>query len=124
MEKTQKLLNAVKEGMTEKKAKNIVKINFQGTKNAVTDYFMICEVVTNKQVTAVSNSVEEIVLKQTKEKPIHKEGIENSEWIILDYFDVVVHVFQTEFRELYKLEELWADAEITKIDVKYSNIEN
>ena len=54
----------------------------------------------------------------------HKEGIENSEWIILDYFDVVVHVFQTEFRESYKLEELWADAEITKIEVKYTSIEN
>lgn len=124
MSKTQKLLDAIKEGMTEKQAKNIVKINFQETKNAITDYFMICEASTDKQVAAVSNSIEEIVRKQTKEKPIHVEGIDNSEWVILDYFDVVVHVFQTDFRESYKLEELWADAEITKIDVKYSNIEN
>ncbi len=124
MTKTQKLLEAVKEGMIEKQAKNIVKIDFQEIKNAIADYFMICEVTTDKQVAAVSDSVEEIVLKQTKEKAIYKEGFENSEWIILDYFDVVVHVFQTEFREAYKLEELWADAEITKIDVKYSKIEN
>ena len=124
MNKTQKLLDAVIEGMTEKKAKNIVNINFKGTKNAVSDYFMICEVSTDKQVAAVSDSVEEFVFKNTKEKPIHKEGIENSEWVILDYFDVIVHIFNTEFRESYKLEELWADAEITKIDVKYSSIEN
>ncbi len=124
MNKTQKLSDAVIEGMVEKKAKNIVKINFQGIKNAVADYFIICEAATNKQVAAVSDSVEKNVSITIKEKPIHKEGIENSEWIILDYFDVVVHIFQTEFRELYKLEELWADAEITKIDVKYTSIEN
>lgn len=124
MSKTQKLLDAVKEGMIEKQAKNIVIINFQETKNSITDYFIICEASTDKQVTAVSNSIEEIVQKQTKDKPIHREGFENSEWVILDYFDVVVHVFQTEFRESYKLEELWADSEITKIDVKYSKIEN
>ena len=104
MTKTQKLLEAVREGMIEKQAKNIVKINFQETKNAIADYFMICEAATDKQVTAVSNSVEEIVLKQTKEKAIYKEGFENSEWIILDYFDVVVHVFQTEFRESYRFD--------------------
>ena len=124
MSKTQKLLEAIKEGMIEKKAQNIVKINFEETKNSITDYFLICEADTDKQVGAIMDSVEEFVLKNTREKPFHKEGKENSEWIILDYFDVVVHIFQKEFRESYKLEELWADAEITKIDVKYTNIEN
>lgn len=124
MSKTQKLLESIKEGMIEKKAQNIVKINFAGTKNAITDYFMICDAESDKQVAAIMDSVEEFVLKNTKEKPIHREGKENSEWIIIDYFDVVVHIFRREFRESYKLEELWADADIIKIDVKYTSIEN
>lgn len=124
MSKTQKLLESIKEGMIEKKAQNIVKINFAGTKNAITDYFMICDAESDKQVAAIMDSVEEFVLRNTKEKPIHREGKENSEWIIIDYFDVVVHIFRREFRESYKLEELWADADIIKIDVKYTSIEN
>ncbi len=124
MNKTQKLLDAIKEGMIEKKANNIVNINFAGTNNSITDFFMICEADTPKQVEAISKSVDEFVLKNTKEKPIHSEGKENAEWIIIDYFDVIVHIFQKEFRESYKLEELWADAEITKIEVKYSSIDN
>lgn len=124
MSKTQKLLEAIKEGMIEKKAQNITQINFAGTMNAITDYFMICDAGTDKQVAAIMDSVEEYVKKNTKENPIHKEGKENSEWIIIDYFDVVVHIFRKEFRESYKLEELWADAEIINIDVKYTSIEN
>ncbi len=124
MSNTQKLLEAIKEGMIEKKANAIVNINFAGTNNSITDYFLICEAETQKQVEAISKSVEEFVFKNTKEKPIHTEGKDNAEWIIIDYFDVIVHIFQKEFRESYKLEELWADAEITKIDVKYSSIDN
>ena len=124
MSKTQKLLEAIKEGMIEKKAQNIVEIDFEGTKSDITDYFLICEADTDRQVGAIMDSVEEFALKITGEKPFHKEGKENSEWIILDYFDVVVHIFQKEFRESYKLEELWADAKVTKIEVSYTNIEN
>ncbi len=124
MTETQKLLDAIKEGMTEKKAKNIVKMDFAGTENSITDFFMICEAETDKQVEAIADSVERIVRKETGEKVFHKEGYENAEWIILDYFDVVVHVFRSEFRTTYKLEDLWADTEITKIEVKYSIIEN
>ena len=124
MSKTQKLLDAIKEGMIEKKAQNIVNINFDGNINAITDYFMICEMSNDKQVKAVAESVEETVRKNTNEKPIHKEGYENFEWVILDYFDVVVHIFQSEFRETYRLEELWADAKVEKIDVNYSSIEH
>jgi len=124
MSKTQNLLEAVKEGMIEKKAQNIVNIDFDGSINAITDHFMICEMSTDKQVKAVAESVEEVVFKNTKEKPIHKEGMENYEWVILDYFDIVVHIFQKEFRESYRLEELWADAKIQEIEVNYSSIEN
>ncbi|MCF6364628.1 MAG: ribosome silencing factor [Bacteroidales bacterium] len=124
MNNTQKLLEAIKEGMIEKMANNIVNINFSGTENAITDFFIICDAENQKQVEAISDSVEKTVLKNTKEKPIHTEGKENAEWIIIDYFDVIVHIFRKEFRETYKLEELWGDAEINKIEVKYSNIEN
>ncbi len=124
MSETVKLLNAVKEGMIEKKAKRIVEIDFAGTQNSITNYFMICEADTDIQVEAIANSIERTVRKQTGEKIFHKEGYENAEWIILDYFNVVVHVFRSEFRESYKLEDLWADAKIREIDVKYSSIEN
>ncbi|NPA67524.1 MAG: ribosome silencing factor [Chlorobi bacterium] len=124
MAKTQELINAVLDGMIEKKAQNIVKIDFKDTRNTVTDYFMICEAAIDKQVEAIADSVERFVRKQTGEHVFHKEGYENAEWIILDYFDVVVHVFRSEFRNAYGLEDLWADAKISKIDVKYSSIEN
>jgi len=124
MAETQKLLDAIKNGMTEKKAKNIVKMNFANTLNSITDYFMICEVETDKQAVTVADSVERMVRNETGEKVFHKEGYENAEWIILDYFDVMVHIFRSEFRESYQLEDLWADAEITNIEVKYSSIEN
>ncbi len=124
MAETQELLKAIQEGMTEKKAKNIVKMNFENTQNSITDFFMICEAETDRQVEAIADSVERFVRKETGEKVFHKEGYENAEWIILDYFDVMVHIFRSEFRNSYNLEDLWADAEITNIDVKYSSIEN
>jgi ribosome-associated protein len=124
MSDTQKLLETVKEGMIEKKAENIVILDFKNIKNAITDYFVICEASNDIQVNAIKESVEEFTLKQIRQKPQHIEGTENSEWIILDYFDVVVHIFQKHTRKYYKLEELWADAPLTKLDVQYSNIQN
>lgn len=124
MSKTQILLDAIKEGMIEKKAQNITSIDFIGHVNAITDYFLICEMTTDKQVKAVAESIEKSVFEKTKEKPIHKEGYENFEWVILDYFDVVVHIFQSEFREAYKLEDLWGDASIQKFEVNYSSIDH
>jgi ribosome-associated protein len=118
MSKTLKLLEALKEGMLEKKAENIVIIDFRDTPNAITDYFIICEANTGIQVNAIRESVEEFGIKSAGQKPKHIEGIENSEWIILDYFDVVVHIFQKQSRAYYKLEELWADAGITRIDTE------
>jgi ribosome-associated protein len=118
MSKTLKLLDAVKDGMIEKKAQNIVIIDFQKTYNSITDFFIICEANSVIQVNAIKDSVEEFTIKLTNQKPKHIEGVENSEWIILDYFDVVVHIFQKQAREFYKLEELWADAGITKVDHK------
>lgn len=123
MSNSKKLVEAVTLGMIDKKANNIVTINFAETKNAITDYFVICDASNPKQAEAIADSVERFTRKELKEKPIHTEGKENSEWIILDYFNVVVHIFQNDFRASYKLEELWADSEIKTIDVKYSNLD-
>jgi len=124
MAETQKLLDAIKEGMTNKKAQKIIKLDFTGIENSITDYFMICEAETDKQVEAIADSVEKFVRNETGEHVFHKEGYENAEWIILDYFDAVVHIFKAESRESYGLEDLWADAKSTNIEVKYSSIEN
>lgn len=124
MSNSKKLVDAIVLGMIDKKANNIVTINFKNTKNAITDYFVICDASNPKQTEALADSIERFARNEAQERPIHSEGKDNAEWIILDYFNVVVHIFQKEFRESYKLEELWADAEINKIDVKYSSLDN
>jgi ribosome-associated protein len=98
-------------GMQEKKAKEIICMDLRNVHNAVTDFFVICHGDSNTQVDAIAGSVEEEIRKVIGEKPWHREGFENAEWILLDYVNVVVHVFQKEQRGFYKLEALWADAE-------------
>lgn len=109
------LTDAVVEGILEVKGKNISILNLKDIHNRVCDYFIICQADSNTQVNAIAGSVEEIVKKKTGERPYRKEGFENSEWILVDYVTVVVHIFQTEVRNFYNLESLWADAEVTEI---------
>ena len=99
--------------MQERKAKNITIVNLSGIENSVSDFFVICEADSKIHVEAIADSVDEIVQKKTGERPFHAEGYENSEWILIDYINVVAHVFQKETRDYYNLEGLWADAEIT-----------
>ncbi|MBP7808398.1 MAG: ribosome silencing factor [Bacteroidia bacterium] len=99
--------------MEEKKAKNITIINLTSIENSVADFFVICDADSKTHVEAIADSVDEIVQKTTNERPFHAEGFENAEWILMDYINVVVHVFQKEIRDYYNLEALWADAEIT-----------
>ena len=110
---TTALVDAVIDGMQEKKAKNITIINLSGIENTVSDFFVICDADSKTHVEAIADSIDEVVTKQTGERPFHAEGYENAEWILLDYINVVVHVFQKETRHYYNLEALWADAEIT-----------
>lgn len=112
---TKKLVDAVVLGMQEKKAKNIVFLNFKTTNTSICDYFVICDAESSTQVDAIANSVEVIVKKEMNENPLHKEGFENASWILLDYMDVVVHVFQSESRDFYNIEGFWEDAEKTEI---------
>jgi len=109
------LVDGIVEGILEVKGRNISILNLKEIHNRVCDYFIICQADSNTQVNAIAGSVEEMVKKQTGERPYRKEGFENAEWILVDYVTVVVHIFQTEVRNFYNLESLWADAEITKV---------
>lgn len=112
---TELLADAIVEGILEVKGRNISVLNLKDIHNRVCDYFIICQADSNTQVNAIAGSVEEMVKKIIGERPYRKEGFENSEWILVDYVTVVVHVFQTEVRNFYNLESLWADAEVTQI---------
>lgn len=114
-EQTIGLLDAVVEGMKDKKAKNITIINLIGLEHRVADYFVICDADSNTHVNAIADSVEESVIKNTKERPYHSEGKQNGEWILIDYVNIVAHIFMRETREFYNIEGLWADGEITHI---------
>ncbi len=99
-------------GIQEKKGNEIVRLDLRALKGSVTDYFVICHADSTTQVNAIAKSVEEEVYKALKQDPWRKEGMEQGEWVLLDYIDVVVHIFKTEKRQHYGIEELWGDAEI------------
>lgn len=103
-------------GMQERKGTDIVVLNLKELKNAVADYFIICSASSDTQLDALARSVEEEVEKITGQSPWQSEGRTNREWILLDYVDVVVHVFLRDRRQFYALEELWGDAEFTYIE--------
>ncbi|MEQ9405229.1 MAG: ribosome silencing factor [Cyclobacteriaceae bacterium] len=105
----------VVEGMLEKKAQDVVVMDLRNVKHAIADYFILCSGNSDTQIDAISESVEEQVHKKSRQNPWKREGRENKEWILLDYIDVVAHIFNKEKREFYGLEELWGDAKISKI---------
>ena len=111
----EELKNLVISGMQEKKAKEIVCIDLRSIKNSVADFFVICHADSKTHVEAIADSVEEFVMEHTGEYPKNKEGIANAEWILLDYVNVIAHVFRHEQREFYGIERLWADADIQQI---------
>ena len=110
------LVDAVVEGIQEKKGKNIVVLDMTRIDNSICKYLVICEGDSNIHVDAVADSVDDYVREKLSEKPYHIEGQNNAEWILIDYVDVIVHVFQKSVREFYNLEGLWADAKRTDIE--------
>jgi ribosome-associated protein len=114
MAKKLKIKNALIEfaihGIHEKKGKNITLLDLTEIPTAVCKYFLLCNGDSTTQVQAIADSIIEEVRKATGEKPWHTEGYDNREWILIDYADLVVHVFLPEVREFYGLEDLWADA--------------
>lgn len=107
------LCDSVINGIQEKKGFDIVKLDLREVPAAITDFFIICSGGSDTQIGAIADSVDEEVFKDLKELPWHKEGFTNKEWILLDYVNVVVHVFRKEKREFYDLESLWGDAKIS-----------
>jgi ribosome-associated protein len=110
------LADLVVRGMQDKKASDIVVLNLKELKNAVADYFIICSANSDTQIEAIARSVEEEIEKVTGENAWQTEGRTNREWVLLDYVDVVVHVFLRDRRKFYALEELWGDADISYIE--------
>ena len=99
-------------GIQEKKGNDIVRLDLRNIHSSVSDYFVICHADSATQVKAIANSIEDEVFKAIQQDPWRKEGIEYGEWILLDYVNVVIHIFRTDKREFYGVEELWGDAEV------------
>ena len=108
------LANIIK-GIEEVKGNDIDILDLREIDNTVCDYFIICNGNSNTQVNAIVNSIQKIVSKELKDKPWHVEGSENAEWVLMDYVNIVVHVFQKHIREYYNIEGLWGDAKIITI---------
>lgn len=113
------LIAEIIKGIEDVKGIKVVILDLRELKNTVCDYHIICEGSSNTQVNAISASVQKTVSKALKDKPWHVEGEANAEWILLDYINVVVHVFQKHIREFYDLEGLWGDAKITNLEATY-----
>lgn len=106
------LSNVIVEGMKNLKAKEIVSMDLTNLDTAVCDFFVICHGTSDTHVSAISESIITQTLKSLQEKPWHKEGLNNGSWVLLDYGNVVAHIFQKEHREYFNLETLWGDAKI------------
>jgi len=112
---TDYLVDNVVKGVFEKKGLNVIKIDLRKLDIRIADFFIICHGSSTTQVDSISYSVEDTVRKATGQKPLHREGLENCFWVLIDYGDVIVHVFQEEYRNFYSLESLWADANVVKM---------
>jgi ribosome-associated protein len=112
---SEKLCNAIVEGMQDNKAKDIVVLDLRDIDSAVCDFFVICSGESSTQVDGIADSVTRFTRKTLKQKPWHTEGKTKSEWVLLDYIDVVAHVFYKETRHFFDLEDLWSDAKRTDI---------
>lgn len=109
------LVDAIVEGMQNNKAQDITILNLRQLDSAVCDFFVICSGESSTQVDGIANAVQRNTRKELKEKPWHTEGKSNSEWILLDYIDVVCHIFYKDARSFYDIEDLWADAKRTDL---------
>ncbi len=110
------LIALILQGIEDVKGNDIILLDLREIENTVCDYFIICNGTSNTQVNAIVGSIQKTVSKAIKDKPWHIEGYDNAEWVLMDYVNVVVHVFQKHIREFYDIEGLWGDAEFTKIE--------
>ncbi len=115
MREKDRLLESIIRGIQEKKGKNITTIELKEIAGSICDYFVICEGKTPMQVSAVAESIEEIVWKNTRENPLRIHGQQRAEWIGMDYGTIIVHIFLPELRAFYDIDHLWADAFLENI---------
>ena len=112
------LISKIISGVEDVKGNDISLLDLRDIENTVCSYFIVCSGSSNTHVNAIVSSVQKTVSKELREKPFHTEGLENSEWVLIDYVNIVVHVFQKHVREYYNIEELWGDAKTTQIASK------
>ena len=110
------LIALILQGIEDVKGHNINLLDLREIENTVCDYFIICNGTSNTHVNAIVGSIQKTVSKAIKDKPWHIEGEENAEWVLMDYVNVVVHVFQKQIRDFYDIEGLWGDAKFTTIE--------
>lgn len=115
MNETKQLIETIREGIQEKKGKNIVVADLTDIENTICNYFVICQGNSPSQVEAIVDSVKEHTREKAHCKPFAVDGLNNAQWVAMDYADVLVHVFLPEVRDFYNLEHLWADAQLTHI---------
>ena len=118
-ESSEILLDKIIHGIENDKGENIQKMDLRKIENTPCEFFVICSGNSNTQVSAIVNSIKKKVSKTLREKPLHTEGLEIAEWVLIDYVNVVVHVFQRKTREFYNIEGLWGDAISTQIISNY-----
>jgi len=104
-------LKVIADAMLEKKAQEVVSLDLRQIGTAISDYFMVCNADSAPAVVAIADNIEDRMIEKCRRKVIRTQGKENAFWVILDYGDIVVHVFQTPYRSFYRLEDLWADAD-------------
>lgn len=107
-------------GIDEVKGLAINLLDLRKIDNTVCDYFIICNGTSNTHVNAIVSSIQKTVSKATRDKPWHVEGADNAEWVLMDYVNVVVHVFQKHIREFYDIEGLWGDAKVSTVESSYN----
>lgn len=105
----EQLVDTIIQSIQDKKGQTIVKIDLRDIKSTLCDYFIICQAESNVQVNAISENIAKEAFLKLKIEPHHIEGRDNAQWVLIDFFDVVVHVFQKDYRNFYKLEDLWSD---------------
>ena len=119
LENTDQLIAAIVDALEDIKGEDIKVLDLRAIENAVCRYFIVCSGSSNTQVNALAGSVQKKVSKSLREKPFQVEGTESAEWVLLDYIDTVVHIFQTPTREYYDIESLWGDAKLIEIASNY-----
>ncbi len=108
-----KELKVIADAMLEKKGQDVVSLDLRSIGTAISDHFIVCNADSTPAVVAIADNIEDRMIEKCKRKVVRTQGKENAFWVILDYSDIVVHIFQTPYRSFYRLEDLWADAEKT-----------